>query len=390
MTAALVTAFALNAPAGAGWGRAKQEPIVAAVQTAVANGHVWQSQLKGFRTEREFNEVPNPGTLLIGFDAGVGRFLNIETVYALRAIFSTPDGEGIVADHGLFPGQLAGGRRDRRSKSLHTVQVRARPGYAVSGMYLRTGLNINGFAVTFMRMKGRVLDPDDSYTSEWVGDRTGGSEEYLGGNGAPAVGVIGTEDEEHVSALGLVFADLPPVPAAPPPNLKRLFAAPPGAASLPAPSAQPVGVPVAPVPDQNPVPVQVSEPDPRTSRGSVSPVPMIALAALALGVITVCAVVGQRQARQRQAQQAGAGGDEGVVATPAGGTAGAGVQMPLANRVGSITATVAGGVFITCIAPRVWTGPGFHFDEMICAGVVGGLAGGVGWVIGKAIELARR
>jgi hypothetical protein len=64
--------------------------------------------------------------------------------------------------------------------------------------------------------------------------------------------------------------------------------------------------------------------------------------------------------------------------------------MPLANRVGSITAMLAGGIFITCIAPRVWTEPGFHFDEMMCAGVVGGLAGGAGWVIGKAIELARR
>jgi hypothetical protein len=34
--------------------------------------------------------------------------------------------------------------------------------------------------------------------------------------------------------------------------------------------------------------------------------------------------------------------------------AGPSAQIPLANRIGSITAMVIGGVFVTCVAPRLF------------------------------------
>jgi hypothetical protein len=67
-----------------------------------------------------------------------------------------------------------------------------------------------------MRIVGAALDPRQAYASEWVGDRTGGSESTVSGNGAPIIGVFGNEDTEHVMALGLIYLQRPgqPAPAA--------------------------------------------------------------------------------------------------------------------------------------------------------------------------------
>jgi hypothetical protein len=54
-----------------------------------------------------------------------------------------------------------------------------------------------------------------------VGDRTGGGEWSVSGKGAPVVGVFGSADDEHISALGLIFAPIPVVPADPPPAPPR-------------------------------------------------------------------------------------------------------------------------------------------------------------------------
>jgi hypothetical protein len=92
------------------------------------------------------------------------------------------------------------------------VRVLAKPGYAVGGITLRTGLNIDGMSVTFMRISGRALDPNQSYVSEWLGGRTGGTQKSVSGDGAPVVGVFGNQDANHIYSLGLVLADLPPAP----------------------------------------------------------------------------------------------------------------------------------------------------------------------------------
>ncbi|HMF14272.1 MAG TPA: hypothetical protein VKE94_18275, partial [Gemmataceae bacterium] len=151
-------------------------------------------------------------------------------------------------EHGLFKDKRGKGNRVTKTKVTQTVRLRARAGYAVGSITVRSGLNINGLCVTYMRVDGTLLDPDRSYTSEWVGDRTGGSEATVSGGGDPIVGIFGNEDAEHVMALGLIFVQRlgQPAPAAEAP---RLQPAPKAAARAPQPA------PDAPA-AANPPPVQ--------------------------------------------------------------------------------------------------------------------------------------
>jgi hypothetical protein len=187
-------------------GAADPDPIFAATRAAIAERLIVGSQVLGFHLrDKAFTELPSEGALLIGFDCGVGKFFDIKTVYALRPLYRTARGKTYVRDHGLFADQQLGAKKVLKSKVLETVRILARPGYAVSGITIRAGLNINGLSVTFSRINGKTLDPGKSYESPWVGDRTGGTERSLDGNGAAVVGVFGSEDEVHISSLGLWY-----------------------------------------------------------------------------------------------------------------------------------------------------------------------------------------
>jgi hypothetical protein len=205
----------------------ESEALFAAARAAIAAGRTEKSEEVGFRVARQtFTEVPAAGAVLVGFDIGVGKFVDKETVYALRPLYLTAEGDSTVQDHGQFRDRRSAGGKSVKSKVLRVVRIRAREGYAVGGLTLRTGLNINGLSVTFMRIKGCELDPAKSYASDWVGDRSGGRETSIDGNGAPVVGVFGSADDEHVSALGLVFASQPArrvqIEALRPPALPKL------------------------------------------------------------------------------------------------------------------------------------------------------------------------
>ena len=184
----------------------KPEPTVYdAAARAVAKGWTEKSRMVGFSIiKTQFTEVPRDGAILVGFDLGLGKFLNIENIYAIRPVYRTAGGEVCYGEHGLFRNKNGSSKHEIKTKVTRTVSIRARHGYAVGAITLRTGLNINGLSVTFNAIKGKGLDPYQSYQSEWVGDRTGGGESSLKSEGAPIVGVFGNEDVEHVMALGIV------------------------------------------------------------------------------------------------------------------------------------------------------------------------------------------
>jgi hypothetical protein len=208
--AAAAFLLVLSIPDAAALRAEEPGPTLEAVRAALAEKRTEQTEVRGFQLGKQtFRDVPADGGLLIGFNCGVGKFMNSETVYALRPVYLTVWGEMNFQDHGLFWGQRQVGNRIFRSQVLRIVNIRAKPGYAVGAVTLRTGLNIDGLSVTFMRIRGRALDPKDFYTSEWVGNRTGGSESTLGGTGALVVGVVGNKNEEKVSALGLVLVKQP-------------------------------------------------------------------------------------------------------------------------------------------------------------------------------------
>lgn len=184
--------------------------LLAAVKNAVARGQVERTRMLGFGVEGQlFEEAPPEGAVLVGFEVGLGQLTpDLEGICALRPIYRT--GAGEVTSAG-FGSQDTVARR---------VTLKARPGYAVGGVTLRTGLYLNGLSLTFLWIEGDSLDPQQSYSSDWVGDRSGGREATIGGS-APVVGVFGNQTDKHVRALGLVYLKKPGAPqpaAAPPPG----------------------------------------------------------------------------------------------------------------------------------------------------------------------------
>src|SRR6266849_10329570 len=70
------------------------DPIFAVARAAVAKKRIAKSPLLGGSPDRNlFTDLPGDGAVLIGFDLGVGMFLNDETVYAIRPIYRLPEGE---------------------------------------------------------------------------------------------------------------------------------------------------------------------------------------------------------------------------------------------------------------------------------------------------------
>ncbi|HVS35323.1 MAG TPA: hypothetical protein VMS17_07045, partial [Gemmataceae bacterium] len=134
----------------------------------------------------------------------------------------------------------------------------AADGYAVGGLTLRSGLDINGMSVTFMRIKDGKLDPQDSYESDWVGEKRGG-EGTIGGEGAPVVAVIGNQDSEKICALGLTFTTMPAAAVSPPANAqppgREAFQPPPAPARTPA-NPPPVIAPIDDPPARHDAPAQ--------------------------------------------------------------------------------------------------------------------------------------
>ncbi len=176
------------------------------VRSAIADHRVQKSPSRGFDLNKEpFDDVPAEGGVLIGFEVGLGRFMNLEVVYALRPLYLTDRGMLRARPHGLFTDKITPDNRVIRSKVQRTVRLLAPQGYAVGDVTLRTGLLINGLSLRYLKIDGQGLDLTHSGVSPWVGDRTGGSESTLSGQGEPIVGIFGTQDQEKVSSLGLTF-----------------------------------------------------------------------------------------------------------------------------------------------------------------------------------------
>ncbi len=222
------------------------DSIFGAARSAVLQGRVDKSRVLGFHDERRmFTELPNQGGILIGFDFGIGKFFDIDNIYAIRPVYLTAWGEAYYNDYGPFADKREG-KKIIKTRVLRTERVRAQPGFAVGGITVRSGLNINGMAITFMRIRGQSLDTQQAYTSPWIGDRTGGGENSITGNGAAVVGVFGSQDESHAHSLGLIFTKAMPV----------TFAHDPAAAAQPAPPAGVGPTPGQPAPPVAPTPAQ--------------------------------------------------------------------------------------------------------------------------------------
>ncbi len=151
------------------------------------------SKIQGGGGDREFREAGADGTLLVGLEVGVGRFVNNPVIKAVRPVFRAGDKDSL--------GEWHGGAGDDIVKEV--VKFIAKPGYAVGAITLKTGLGIDGLSVTFMKVVDGKLDPNDTYESEWVGGMGGGGPVKIG-DGTPVTGLIGKARADTVSGLGLL------------------------------------------------------------------------------------------------------------------------------------------------------------------------------------------
>jgi hypothetical protein len=153
------------------------------------------TQIMGGAFDPQFQDEAPKGGVLIGFEVGLGKFVNSDVVRAIRPIYRTAQGD--------VPGKQYG------TDTSRVVEIKARPGYAVGAITAKAGLTVDGFSVTFMRSGPSGLSVNDSYESEWVGGMGGGRKTVLGGTGTPVVGIVGKSNAKDCTGLGLLLKARP-------------------------------------------------------------------------------------------------------------------------------------------------------------------------------------
>jgi hypothetical protein len=254
------------------------DAIFAAAREAVARGRTEKTALAGFDPGRAAvtgDEAPEGG-ILVGFEVGLGDWFGKLTIFTLRPLYLTANGHAAAQTFGLAQGRRAPGKNGPKSKVTRTVTVQARPGYAVGEIAIDSGLNIDGLAVTFMRIRGTALDPEQSYTADWVGRHEDKKPKVLSGGGDPIVGVFARQDEVRVMAVGLVRMRPPEPPAAPAPPPAQKPATRPAPPPHPAdpepePGADPPARPAGKAPPAAQPPAAEKAPDPAPEEAARRP-----------------------------------------------------------------------------------------------------------------------
>jgi hypothetical protein len=183
-----------------------------AVRKAVAAGQVLDSENLGDRAaEASYREVGADGGVLVGFEAGMARWFDREIPYALRPVYRKGDREWV--------GSTAGNMY--ANEVIRQVRVAAKPGYAVGGMWIRTGAAMDRVRLLYMRIDGGHLNPDDSYKSEFIGNSEGGSEHYIDGRGRPVAGIFAVEEQRQLRTFGLTYVRVPLPPPKPKDSLDK-------------------------------------------------------------------------------------------------------------------------------------------------------------------------
>ncbi|HEY2909735.1 MAG TPA: hypothetical protein VGI99_05790, partial [Gemmataceae bacterium] len=133
------------------------------------------------------------GGLLVGLNVGVGKFAANQIVGTLQPIYRTGDRETTGATYGT-------------DAPDGNAKVIAKPGYAIGAITVKAGLVVDGFSVTFMKIDGGRLNPNDAYESDWIGGMGGGGPEKIASRGEPVTGLL-VRHKAQISGIGLVFGN---------------------------------------------------------------------------------------------------------------------------------------------------------------------------------------
>lgn len=146
--------------------------------------------MQGFKIGKDYREFVNDGGVLIGLQVGYGRFGTNPTINAVRAIYTTRNGEAMGNWHGPVP---------------HVpTTLKAKPGYVVAAISIRSALAIDAIALHYAKFENGRLNLKDNDTTDWTGG-PGGRQATIGGQGYIFTGIVGKLNREgEPCALGLL------------------------------------------------------------------------------------------------------------------------------------------------------------------------------------------
>jgi len=163
-------------------------PIAAPQPTAPPSAEKAKPEVIGGDWGQPFKEKPN-GAKLVGFNITYDKDKGNTVIQSVQPIWNSGS---------EFKGHTYG-------KPMGAITtVKAKDGYAVGAMEGRGGTRVDVIQLTYMKVKlGGLLDPSDSYKSEWYGGKQE-TTKILSGGGLPVIGIIGGSGGS-LNSLGLVF-----------------------------------------------------------------------------------------------------------------------------------------------------------------------------------------
>jgi hypothetical protein len=154
-----------------------------------ARNRVQSSPLLGSKPGTDFSDQAPEGGVLVGLVLSQGKNWG-GALQAVQPVYQLEDRYELGKRHG--------------SPGGNEVQVLAKPGYAVGGLRIRSGLVLNALQLVFMRLEGNKLNPRDNYESDWIGSEGGGPAEFLG-EGRALAGVFGNFKQDlHGMGVGVI------------------------------------------------------------------------------------------------------------------------------------------------------------------------------------------
>jgi hypothetical protein len=148
-----------------------------------------ESAIVGNQSDPVFRDTAPEGGYLIGLEVGLGKFGKNDVPHSLRPIYRTGDKETKGERHG--------------PDLPNTVTLKAKDGYVVSAISVKTGAGLDGVTLTFTRLVNGKLDLKDSYDSEYAGG-PGGNRTVKVGDGTPIIGIIGRTNKNGTNGLGVL------------------------------------------------------------------------------------------------------------------------------------------------------------------------------------------
>jgi hypothetical protein len=147
----------------------------------------------GIFARDEFQDITVDGGILIGLRCGLRGAGKNAVVTSVQPVFLTPTGVSLGKQHG-------------DANATPVVDLIARDGYAIGGARLGGNINLEGLAITFMRIKEQGLDASDAYETDYIGNFSPPTTVEAASS---LIGITGRTNTQGQLGLGFVFMPVP-------------------------------------------------------------------------------------------------------------------------------------------------------------------------------------